>query len=270
MTNPPYDAELNCTEVREQMHALHDGELQSADSAAVSRHLASCTACAREYDQLRQASDAMRQQLQRFPAPDLLRARVRAALRNPQEDRGANSPAPAYRANWLRQLVAAVLLMSAGGGITALVMRGRPAPGEQINSDIVASHVRSLMAQHLTDIASTDQHNVKPWFNGKVAFSPEVYHLEDLGFPLIGGRLDSLARQQVAVIVYGRRQHIISLYTWPAVIGPSAAPDTSVLTERGYHAIQWIHEGMQFWAVSDVGVPDLRMFVDDFRRAAAQ
>jgi anti-sigma factor (TIGR02949 family) len=270
MTNPPDDLGPGCDQVRDLLDAYHDGELPASERAAVERHLTSCESCARDYDQLRQLSNTMREQMPPLAAPDLLRARVRAALRKPQ-------PAPAepgwpaiQRANWFQWIAAALMLTIGSSAVTVAVMHRSMPLGDRINSEVVAAHVRSLMANHLTDVASTDQHNVKPWFNGRVRFSPEVYRLDSAGFPLIGGRVDSVERIHVAVIVYGRRQHVISVFTWPAVVGPSPPADTTVLTERGYHALQWTHEGMQFWAVSDVNVPDLRTFVEQFQRAAAQ
>ena len=162
----------------------------------------------------------MRQQLPPFAAPDLLRASVRAALRNrPVTPRSTAATAPSTptvrRTLWVRQ-AAGLVIAAASSAITLFVTQHRTPSLNGIDHDVVATHVRSLMANHLTDIASTDQHNVKPWFNGKTEFSPEVYRLEDAGFPLIGGRIDRVGSgQPVAAIVYGRRQPVDDLFTWP-------------------------------------------------------
>ena len=129
--------------------------------------------------------------------------------------------------------------------------------------NILADHVRSLIGTHLLDVPSTDQHTVKPWFNGKLDFSPEVKDFAAQGFPLIGGRLDYLMDRTVAALVYGRRQHIINVFTWPA--GP--APTTQrQFSRNGYNAIHWSHGSMTFWAVSDVALPELAQFKDLYEK----
>jgi anti-sigma factor RsiW len=122
------------------------------------------------------------------------------------------------------------------------------------------------MPGHLTDVASTDLHNVKPWFNGRTGFSPMVPRLDSAGFPLIGGRLDVVGDRQVAAVVYGRRQHVINVFSWPVVDeGPS---EPALSTARGYHLVRWIDGGVEYWAASDVSVDDLTSFVDHFRDGA--
>jgi anti-sigma factor RsiW len=130
---------------------------------------------------------------------------------------------------------------------------------ETLTADATASHVRSMMGDHLLDVPSTDQHTVKPWFNGKLDFSPAVADLAKSGFPLVGGRLDYLNNRPVAALVYRRNQHVINVYTWPSKIGdrePSAAE------RNGYHVLTWMGGGMNWVAVSDVNAPELRQFVD--------
>jgi anti-sigma factor RsiW len=130
---------------------------------------------------------------------------------------------------------------------------------------VLTSHVRSLMPGHLTDVLSTDQHTVKPWFNGKVDFSPPVYDFAGRGYPLIGGRLDYLAGRPVAALVYGRRQHLINVFLWPAHRGPAGGPDVS--SGQGYHLLHWTTPEYTYWVASDLGLPELREFAGLLRQA---
>jgi anti-sigma factor RsiW len=132
-------------------------------------------------------------------------------------------------------------------------------PNNRIAQEVLASHVRSLMANHLVDVPSSDQHTVKPWFNGKLDFSPPVVDLTAQGFPLIGGRMDYLDNQPVAAVVYKHRQHIINLFIWPSTQNRGGETDT--ITPQGYHLIHWTKSGMTFWAVSDLNLNELQQFV---------
>jgi anti-sigma factor RsiW len=134
----------------------------------------------------------------------------------------------------------------------------------RLAQEVVSAHIRSLMADHLTDVASTDQHTVKPWFTGKVTFSPPVADLAAQGFPLVGGRLDVLKEQPVAALVYQRRKHFINLFIWPSTRTVSAREQS--LSQRGYNLVHWIEDGMDCWAVSDVNGADLQEFMQAVRR----
>ena len=246
--------EMRCAEVRVMLEAYHDGELESAHVAAVAGHLAGCADCAAALQAVRRASAVLREALPPLVAPDVLRARVTASSGSP-------------RRMWWMQQVAAGLVIAAASSALTLAAVHRASPGSTGSShEVIESHVRALMTNHLTDVLSSDQHTVKPWFDGKVDFSPEVPPLDSAGFPLIGGRVDYVGRRAVAGLVYGRRKHVISVYTWP--VEPSAMPDIAPspgATERGYNVIRWRHAGMEFWAVSDVNPTELGEFVRTFQ-----
>lgn len=244
--------------------AYLDGELTPLEMADVGRHLEACPACRREYEALRDTGIAIREQLPRAAAPDLLRGRVIAALAEARA--GAAAPAHTRRTSWIRQIAAGLVVAAASSALTYLLIRPSMVP-EAAVPGVVASHIGALMKHHLTDVVSTDAHNVKPWFDGKVPFAPDVPRLDTFGFPLIGGRVDTVDAKRVAALVYGRRQHIISVFAWPTN-HPGGADSVRAGSARGYNVLQWTHADMQYAAVSDVSMLDLRQFVEVFREGA--
>jgi len=252
---------MRCADCLELLSGEIDGELMPAESQDVRDHLAECADCAREHEVLAGTSTLLRQRLVRHSAPDVLKARIRSALAQPSVH---DTPPAPVRSAWTRLVAAGVMIAVASSGLTYATLSGG-IRSRSMADDIVASHVRSLMPGHLTDVASTNQHNVKPWFNGRIDLSPVVPALDSVGFPLLGGRLDYLDGRTVAAVVYTRREHVINVYSWPSS-GPDAPP-SEVKTEKGYHVFQWRRDGFVSWAASDLNRAELDQFVRAFMRA---
>jgi anti-sigma factor RsiW len=195
----------------------------------------------------------------RYEAPDVLKARIRASLAEPTRDEpGQRGLAPLPRGRvWPTMIAAAAALAIVSSGLTFEVMRDRGA-SNQTEEQVLSSHIRSLIPGHLTDVASNDQHNVKPWFNGRVNMSPDVPRLDSLGFPLVGGRLDYIQGRNVPVVVYTRRQHVINVFSWPATGAADLAPHAS--SANGYHLIRARQNGLEVWIVSDLNLGELENF----------
>jgi len=237
-----------------QLDAYLDGELAAPDAGELEAHLRVCPECARLEQRRRTLGAALREHLPRYEAPDTLRARVRAGLRK------ETTPVRAVRRGpmaWRALSVAASLAVVAVGSWQLALQR---AQGEALADQVVASHLRSLMAGHLADVPSSDQHTVKPWFDGKLDFAPPVTDLTKQGFPLVGGRLDYIGRKAVAAVVYQRRQHFLNLFVWPAT--DSADSGNTMMTRQGYNVIGWTQAGMRFWLVSDLNLSELQQFAD--------
>jgi anti-sigma factor RsiW len=161
-------------------------------------------------------------------------------------------------------VAASLVIVALGSWNLAL----RQASGDRLADAVLASHVRALMPGHLTDVPSSDQHTVKPWFNGKLDFSPPVYDLAAQGYPLLGGRLDYVNGRSVAGLVYGRRQHLINVFVWPTTRGSSDAPDTR--DRQGYHLRHWSTPDYTYWVASDLGSAELDEFARLLRQADSQ
>ena len=247
MTHPTFEAQLD---------AYLDGELAAADVGELEAHLRACPACSRLEQRRRALSAAVRVQVPRVPAPDTLRARVRSALRAEATRSGVRS-----RSLWRPLAIAASLAVVAVGSWRLALSH---AAGDALADQVLASHVRSLMPGHLTDVVSSDQHTVKPWFNGKLDYSPPVYDFAGKGYPLIGGRLDYVGGREVAALVYGRRRHLISVFLWPENRGGPSAPAT--VTRQGYHLLRWSTPDYNYWVASDLGLPELRDFATLLQR----
>lgn len=203
----------------------------------------------------------------RFEAPAELRERIGAAL-----ERSASTPAaPQREMRWPAWPQWFYLGVAFACGVIAsvVVTQLSPVPDDQdrLAQEIVSGHVRSLMVAHLADVASTDQHTVKPWFSGKLDFSPPVYDLASEGFPLTGGRLDYIEQRPVAALVYQHRQHTINVFVWPS--GGNSSGERKFPPRQGFNLAAWKDSGMQFWAISDIGPDEFQTFVQLLRKQGA-
>ena len=240
----------------ELLHAYVDGELDLANARETQRHLESCADCRGTERAIRELRSVLTSDAPRYRAPAHLRKSVRAALR-----REAKSS---------RQTFSPWLMFASGAALAAVLIAEvlsqtmRTARSNTIVDQIVANHVRSLLAAHLVDVTSSDQHTVKPWFDGKTDFAPVVRDLSANGFPLIGGRLDYLDGKTVVALVYQRNKHPINLFITPAQTNRTSSP--TVTTRRGYNVLSWENNGMNYWAVSDLNADELREFADLFER----
>ena len=252
---------MNCASVQELMEQFLDQELDANLHAQVRDHVTSCGACAEVFSQGQQLQSDIRSQAPYYNAPAVLENSVRDALRQ-----AAFSEAPAPRsttAGWRWAALAASVLLVASLGWNVTLLRSRTADREVIAQDVLSSHVRSMIGTHLLDVVSSDQHTVKPWFDGKLDFSPTVKDLAAQDFPLLGGRIEYLSGRTAAALVYGRRKHVINLFVWPS----AASEDRPIeLARNGYNLVHWSEGQMTYWAVSDIPAVELQ----DFKRLYQQ
>lgn len=242
---------MNCEQREKSLHGYLDGELDAVRAAEFERHLEGCPECLAELE----AQEALRASLKQAA----LRERAPAGLHKKVVKSLPKSALPArfaIRLSW-QWLPAAAAVVLVAGFVGWREVSGRlDVAGQQLMAaEIVDAHVRSLQPGHLSDVVSTDQHTVKPWFNGKVDFAVPVRDFADEGFPLQGGRLEVIDGRTVAALIYGRRKHEVNLFVWPAgAEGDLAARDSAL---RGYQLIRWRKGGMEYWLVSDLALPDL-------------
>jgi anti-sigma factor (TIGR02949 family) len=255
-----------CADMKLLMHGLLDGELDAANALRCEEHLATCSHCAAEYEAFQALGQVIRTSDVRYKAPDALRSRVMAALdaaSEPPTSIDRHRAAPRRPSAWQRWTMAASGLALAA---SLALFIAAPLRGPDFAAELVAGHVRSLLVDHLTDVQTSDQHVVKPWFAGKLAFSPPVIDLTSAGFPLVGGRLDYLSGQVVAALVYRRREHVINVFIEPdSAQGAQQASRSEDTFREGYHVLHWTQGGMTFWAVSDLSLPELEEFRKQFQ-----
>jgi anti-sigma factor RsiW len=242
-----------CSEFRTLLHAFLDGELDLVRQVEIEDHLRTCDACSRVH----QAQLALRSALQSddlyFRAPAHLERKVRLAAQ--PAERNKWPPRPRMPA-WIGAAIAAAAVVALAIFVSPLA--SRPTRTERIAQDIVSAHVRSLMPGHLTDVPSSENHTVKPWFAGKLDFSPPVVDLSAEGYLLVGGRLDYAADRPVAALVYRKGAHFINLFVWPSAATHDVAEAADI--RQGYHLLFWTRGQTNFWAISDLNAAELRQF----------
>ncbi len=241
---------MSCEQTPTVLHGYLDGELDAAGAAEFERHLEMCSECLAELEAQEKLRSAMQRAQLYEPAPVSLRRKVNANLP------AARLAGFGLSGMWLRWLAAAaaILLVASVGWRVLPSFRGAD---NFDTTGAIDAHLRSLQAGHLVDVASTDQHTVKPWFDGKLDFAPPVRDFSEVGYPLIGGRLDVVNGRTAAALVYGRRKHFINLYVWPSKGADSVE---TALSHRGFNLVHWNRNEMSFWAVSDVAREDLEQF----------
>ena len=272
-----------CDDNGRLLHGYLDGELDLVRSLEIEEHLKTCAGCAQELRSQQTLRKAFRSSALYERAPKGLEARIRASLSSEAAGAagadtsagadGSAGAAPSEVArhgnvvsmagsprrtalNWLA--VAAAVLVAAVLGWRVVPGEHGPSADELLAQEVVASHIRSLQPGHLMDVQSTDQHTVKPWFNGRLDFSPAVKDFATQEFPLTGGRLDYLGHRDVAVLIYGRRQHLINVYEWPDPSGLEQPVRAKSL--QGYNILLWQRGGMFYCVVSDLNPSELRQF----------
>jgi anti-sigma factor RsiW len=239
---------MNRDEIRELLHAYADDELDVINARQIEQHLSACDECRRSEEQIRALREAMTEHTPGYRAPARLRRNIRAALRREAKE--------THFSPWLVFATGAAFAAVLLGLILFQTVRG--SRENAIVDQVVANHVRSLLATHLVDVASSDQHTVKPWFDGKIDFAPDVHDFAISGFPLVGGRLDYLDGKTVVALVYQRNKHPINVFIMPAIKTSETSPNS--LSYRGYNVLSWTHREMNYWAVSDLNDTELRQF----------
>ena len=266
---------MNCEETTKLMDGYLDGELDAITNQAIEQHLRECHNCDQAYKTQRSLIRAIGNATPYYKAPSELRERIQSSLRKEiaEQSNGSGIPVDArpviakehaelrsilFGTSWNWLALAAAIVFAAVIVWNVVPRSQRPGNDQFLATQLIASHVRSLMANHLTDVASSDQHTVKPWLDAKLDFAPAVVDLASEGFPLIGGRLDYLDNRAVAALIYQRRKHFINLFVWPAAPDQTRTPKT--ITRQGYQLLHWVESDLNYWVVSDVNEKELQEF----------
>src|SRR4029077_2928213 len=260
---------MNCPDTENMLHALIDGELDAGHARDVEAHVATCPACAEELKTFRAMRATVTDATLKEAAPAQLRSRIEAALALPPTRVAVprQSWLAALRTSWHNFFCGflcgtALSAVVAASLVIAVIHNDQ---NQQIAGDIVSAHLRSLQAGHLTDVETSDQHTVKPWFNGKLDVAPPVIDLTAQGFTLIGGRLDYINGQPVASIVYRRRKHVINLFVAQQLGATIHGVKDEIV--QGFNIRRWSESGLDLWAVSDIDAGELDEFGQKFTAA---
>jgi anti-sigma factor (TIGR02949 family) len=248
---------MSCERADAVLHGYFDNELDAVGAAEFERHLEHCSECVSALEALESLRSSINRAQLYETAPSSLRKKVLAGL-NPARP----VPGVLVRTRWPWLAIAASLLLALTGWQVASFHPGDN-PESTLAAEAVDAHLRSLQPGHLTDVLSSDQHTVKPWFDGKLDFAPPVRDFADRGFPLEGGRLDAIHGRAIAALVYGRRKHLVNVFIWPTSESDASPRGGS---RQGYQWLDWRRGGMEFCAVSDTAPADL----DQLQRLFAQ
>lgn len=242
------------------LNALLDNELDAPSAERVSGHLDTCEACRARYDSLRETAGLLREEAAYFELPPDLVDRV-----FPPPATAAAPPPNAAREGRILPLIRRTIApaFSAAALAAALTLYiATPGSSPSLGDEAVSAHIRSLMGNHLIDVASSDHHTVKPWFAGKLDFSPPVADFASRGFALVGGRVDYLQHRDTAVLIYRHDKHIITVFVYPEDTG---GDEIAAREERGYNVVSWTRNALRVVAVSDMEMTELRKLAALFR-----
>jgi anti-sigma factor RsiW len=259
-----------CADRELMLHAYVDGEFDSAHALAFEQHLATCPQCSGEVKRIENLKRNVARKGVAWTMPPHVRERILDAISSEAHIAGAapgwvkrqRKERPGLLA-FVRQWLFVPSLAALAASLFLVV-----APLQRhvsIEDEVVASHVRSLLVDHLTDVATSDRHTVKPWFNGKIDFTPPVVDLAAQGFPLVGGRVDYIDGRVVAALVYRRQSHLINVFVWP---GPAETATTAV--RDGYNLARWSADGLVYWAITDAQARYIDLFRQSFASRTAE
>jgi anti-sigma factor RsiW len=240
---------MTCQRAKPLLDAYLDRELEVAEAALVSEHLSACVTCRQRFEE----REALSKLLQRLPYHEAPARLVTTISGRRSTDRS--------RRHWRSWAAAAAAIVVSATGLFGVQTWRAAQATSALADEVVARHVDVLAGQRMIDVPSSDQHTVKPWFQGKLTFSPPVPDLAKTGFELVGGRVDSVGNRTVAALVYRRRLHLINVFIWPE---PDDTRPRDARTIRGFHERHWTRDAMSIWAVSDVNEQDLAEFARAF------
>jgi anti-sigma factor RsiW len=247
---------MDCEEARESLDAYVDGELEPAHRLEIEKHLADCVLCRDAIERITKNNLAVRMNMPVYKAPPELKSKVRATLR--KDDKPEFEWFTEHRR--LLAYAAALVVVSCVLASTWFALSSNR--DHALIAEAISNHYRSLMAAHPVECASSDQHKVRPWFDGKLDYSPPVPDLTQAGYNLVGGRVDILEQRPVAAIVYQHDKRVINLFVWPA---KNRKLDLDTQSERGYQFCGWNNAGLNFFCISEISAADLETFEDEVR-----
>ncbi|MBZ5524894.1 MAG: anti-sigma factor [Acidobacteriia bacterium] len=261
---------MQCQESNRILEAYLDGEIDLMRSVELEDHLATCADCRLNLEGQRALRNLLQNASLRASTPEGMKAAILSSLQPapPEEKASSGEKTKAGTKTRRRWFALPVVRWAGAAAVACVVLAGalmfwsRGQAEQKLAEQVVDNHIRSLLASHLADVQSSDQHTVKPWFNGKLSFSPTVVDLAEKGFPLAGGRLDYMQGQEVAALVYRRRLHVINVFIYPDA--EHAKP--VLMQRRGYNLICWADGSMEYWVVSDLNISELQEFVATLRR----